>query len=121
MTAICEKGAQEVAQIPAPSTLAQLEEVVQRVRPLNDRLNQQVKTLTPPSKLRDTFNSLISLFDDDERALVELGEAAAARDQARANEAVTTYESIGREEDRLLEELGVPACTKIRLGRDSAA
>ena len=116
---MCERGAEEAAQITAPNTLAQLEQVVELVAALNERLNEQTKALTPPPALEDEFRSLVSLLDDDERFLADLGEAAAARDQAAADEAVTRYEALGREEDRLWRLMGVPACTRIRLGQPS--
>ena len=45
---------------------------------------------------------MVALFDDDERFLAELAEAAAAGDQAAADEALAKYEAIGRWSSSLL-------------------
>jgi hypothetical protein len=118
-TALCEDAAAQAAQIPSPNTLAQLEEVVAQVAPLNEEWNRQTEALPVPAGKEEQWRELLELLPQDEALLEDLGEAAAANDLAEVRRVNERYEAIGREEDALWRELGVPACTRIRLGQPS--
>jgi hypothetical protein len=116
-TAICEELADAAAQIPAPNTLAQLQEVVAQAVPLNEKGNDQIEGLPAPASKEAEWRRLLTLLPQDEALLQELGDAAAANDLAEVERVATEYEEVGRKENALWRSLGVPACTKIRLGR----
>lgn len=118
-TALCEEAADRAAQIPAPNTLAQLEEVVAQVAPLNEEWNRQTEALPVPAGKEEEWRELLELLPQDEELLQDLGDAAAANDLAEVQRVNDRYMEIGRKEDALWRELGVPACTNIRLGQPS--
>jgi hypothetical protein len=109
----------EAAQIPAPSTLAQIEHALEQVQPLNERWNDQFRALTPPPDLEDEFDDALVLLQQDEELLAQLLEAAAARDQQRVEEVLAEYEALTAKEDRLWLALGLETCTEIRFGESS--
>lgn len=117
--ALCEALADEAAQIPAPNTLAQLEEVVAEVTPLNEEGNRKIEALPVPAGKEEEWRELLELLPQDEALLQDLGEAAAANDLAEVQRVNDRYLAVGRKEDALWRELGVPACTRIRLGQPS--
>ena len=117
--ALCEEAAAEAAQIPAPNTLAQLEEVVAQVTPLNEEWNQRTEALPVPPGKEEEWHELLELLPQDEALLKDLGEAAAANDLAEVERVNARYLAVGRKEDALWRELGIPACTRIRLGQAS--
>jgi hypothetical protein len=118
-TALCEEAAARAAQIPSPNTLAQLEEVVAQVTPLNEEWNQRTEALPVPPGKEAEWRELLELLPQDEALLEDLGEAAAANDLAEVERVNARYLAVGRKEDALWRELGVPACTRIRLGQAS--
>jgi hypothetical protein len=117
--AICEMAVAEAAQIPAPSTLSQMEHALEQVQPLNERWNDQFRALTPPPDLEDEFDDALVLLKQDEELLAQLLEAAAARDQQRVEEVLAKYEALTAKEDRLWLALGLETCTEIRFGEPS--
>jgi hypothetical protein len=117
--ALCAEAAAKAAQIPAPNTLAQLEEVVAQVAPLNEEWNQRTEALPVPPGKEEEWQELLELLPQDEALLEDLGDAAAANDLAEVQRVNADYPTIGRKEDALWRELGVPACTRIRLGQTS--
>jgi hypothetical protein len=117
--ALCEEAAAKAAQIAAPNTLAQLEEVVAQVTPLNEEWNERTEALPVPPGKEAEWRELLELLPQDEALLEDLGEAAAANDLAEVERVNARYLAVGRKEDALWRELGVPACTRIRLGQAS--
>jgi hypothetical protein len=118
-TALCEEAAAQAAQLPVPNTLAQLEEVVAQVAPLNEEWNRRTEALPVPAGKEEEWRELLELLPQDEALLEDLGDAAAANDLAEVQRVNDRYMAIGRQEDAIWRELGVPACTRIRLGQPS--
>jgi hypothetical protein len=118
-TALCEEAAAQAAQLPVPNTLAQLEEVVAQVAPLNEEWNRRTEALPVPAGKEEEWRELLELLPQDEALLEDLGDAAAANDLAEVQRVNDRYVAIGRQEDAIWRELGVPACTRIRLGQPS--
>src|SRR5688500_7740870 len=118
-TALCEEAAAQAAQIPVPNTLAQLEEVVAQVTPLNEEWNRRTEALPVPAGKEEEWRELLELLPQDEALLEDLGDAAAANDLAEVQRVNDRLMAIGRKEDAIWREVGVPACTRIRLGQPS--
>ena len=108
--AICGKYERRLDAIPEPRELRDVPDFIERGIPLARDEVEELEELRPPEGDEEEVERLLAQVKETIAALERLGDAAAARDVAAAEEAAARVEEAGDRAAKLAREYGLDEC-----------
>lgn len=109
--AVCRKMQDQLRKIPPPQSLAELEKAVDKQVEASDAALGELKTLTPPNDLEQSFNSWTAKLATINEKIAKVRDAAASGSETKVNEVTASMGDINTEAGVLAKKLGLTVCS----------